>query len=365
MPTLRRLTLEDCSNERLNFHTYAGHGGQYELFKATAGKQTYLTWTNGPYTMASFIQVYLSSCSTLTKLEICIEFLWHQDDALDPLSLPSLTSLAIVPRTEFNVDTERWSWGTIYRILKSSPNITCFRFEYQASLYPFSEFTSDWKEYKRRIGNLPLSQLSSITAYRQLVKRLVPGRPVSFVKILLFSDNETYKFNWPDPDSDDEVNGDICHSKERYIVPYQLVRSATPIKTLYLQRINERVPLDAAIWAEGIEFLRDACPYVTDLWIPSLKTTSRRPHYRDPVVMAEVLDELRIWDEMTLERCAVGPRSPCLAKELAWYREGTVVRRRVHPTLKELLLGVDVLWKWHDDSEVTGWVLYVSTDIER
>jgi len=40
------------------------------------------------------------------------------------------------------------------------------------------------------------------------------------------------------------------------------------------------------------------------------------------------------------------------------------MREREHPTLKELLLGVDVLWKWHDDSEVTGWVLYISTDIE-
>jgi len=39
------------------------------------------------------------------------------------------------------------------------------------------------------------------------------------------------------------------------------------------------------------------------------------------------------------------------------------MHRPMHPTLEKLLLGVDV-WKWHDDSEVTGWVLYFSTDIE-
>jgi len=68
------------------------------------------------------------------------------------------------------------------------------------------------------------------------------------------------------------------------------------------------------------------------------------------------------WHDM--ERCAIGSCSPWVAKELEWYREGTILRERVHPALKELLLGVGMLWKWHDDFDVTGWVLYVSTDIE-
>jgi len=68
------------------------------------------------------------------------------------------------------------------------------------------------------------------------------------------------------------------------------------------------------------------------------------------------------WHDM--ERCAIGSRSPWVAKELEWYREGTILCERVHLTLKELLLGVGMLWKWHDDFEVTGWVLYISTDIE-
>jgi len=272
-----------------------------------------------------------------------------------------LTSLAIVPYV--NTAPRMWSWSTVYLVLKISPNITCFRFEplppSSKFLYPFAE-TSNWKEYKRRIANLPLSQLSSITAYRQLLKRLVPGRPVSFVKILLFAEREFVNaVNWPDPESDDE---DMPRYQHRYIVPYQLVRSATPIKTLYLQRIDEEEELDFRIWGGTIDLLRDTCPYVTDLWIPSFWITQRTPNYRDPNDVFEVLDLLHVWEEMTLERCAIGSCSPWRAKELQWHREGTILPERMHMSLKELLFGVDVLWKWHDDSEVTGWVLY-TTDI--
>ena len=34
----------------------------------------------------------------------------------------------------------------------------------------------------------------------------------------------------------------------------------------------------------------------------------------------------------------------------------------MNATLEELLLGVDALWKWHDDFEATSWVLYISTE---
>ena len=116
------------------------------------------------------------------------------------------------------------------------------------------------------------------------------------------------------------------------------------------------------LWSEDVMYLNDACPYATDLWIPSWTFTLKRRHCRDPADMEELLDRLRDW--FNLERCAIGSCSPLVAKQLEWYREGTILPRRVHPTLEEVLIGVHVLWKWQHDSEVTGWVLYVSTDIE-
>lgn len=66
-------------------------------------------------------------------------------------------------------------------------------------------------------------------------------------------------------------------------------------------------------------FLRDACPYVT---------AAQEDAIHNPADMEEVPNALTIWHGMTMKWCAiVGSRSPWMAKELEWYKEGTIIRR--------------------------------------